>query len=1053
MSQNTEKMQDAKTILEWAKKLIALRESDNLSMQLVSLIKTCRDNLPLDFTTNEYCFPSKISEEFANQYIEFEISRGKNFKFKELLNAIWEKTPTNDEVINALLIMLIDVALYRVFTIIGNLSHGRFLYQLNMCVILDTMIIKPDKNTELGTDIVSILTEVDEKAKLRIDNIDIERIWTLAMLNYKVHLYESSIFFFKKFISASLKSEEENILSRISHAKIYIGYCYEKSEDFNQAIELFEDILSDLLSKGERNEEDEKLINELNHGLGHFYNERAIFGHAQNKSNDILEARYHMNEALSKKADYYSCYGSLFHEYGDYQTAQNIFIEAAEDKEIISNNELSSELKFYIAQTDASLSMNETEQIKEAEENFKLFEDYCKKTYNYDGIVHARIFKIRTFLRKICLGTNHGTIRKNGIINIDSWYEELTEYSLSSYASKSIKVEYDKILCILNIFKSLYADSSFEWHMEDLRYYLEKFMKFLPVEVLKLDFCSESIDKKDSNLYQIVLGDLYVWCVSSNLQQSDGLLSDLGLTRKQIIPVVDTHSAHLNIKGNGKPDLVILLPPNCKDTGFEQELETIKGSVSELYFVYSPNPNGIYDSKWFEKNFKSLGKKYTCYQAQSFLKALDHAYCLRSFEILKKELLRPIPLFSLAPTHFSASYDFQLGEKLEVCFDLLDEHNSDSKPLRESLAFIDQKYSQNWMDTINSFANGYSERNSCAAGVIHIRCPKPLSSIGIDDYLEYCVNDSSMVHELHLSHTIKSGKCYTIKALPSYQEIFWDLEQALRNTGNPCEQDNVDCCTVFNCDSLLSDGENNISGLCRNILKVIFNQNIEEISTINKPLKCILVNVNDPKSLRDCFIDIIILNSSEKGEKNNCLRCPLKVVPDVKKELISVFVTYSWEEPSDFEDQNMYWNEVLEFVKKLRRNGYDATLDLEMYNKMHNWTEIMTEGLQKNKVVVLLSKEYKHKADSCKKSGVKFESNALVARLSRDPQNVIFAKLPSQKDINNDDLTPVCFAGENVINLGSNKKSEGYNQLWLTLGGNFIGELPPVNPVTNKGEI
>ena len=73
MSQNTEKMQDAKMIWEWAKKLIALRESDNLSMQLVSLIKTCKDNLPSDFTTNEYCFPSKISEEFANQYIDFEI--------------------------------------------------------------------------------------------------------------------------------------------------------------------------------------------------------------------------------------------------------------------------------------------------------------------------------------------------------------------------------------------------------------------------------------------------------------------------------------------------------------------------------------------------------------------------------------------------------------------------------------------------------------------------------------------------------------------------------------------------------------------------------------------------------------------------------------------------------------------------------------------------------------------------------------------------------------------------------------------------------------------
>lgn len=1054
MLQNTEKMQDAKEIWEFAKKLIALRESNDLSKQKVSLLKMCKDNLLLDFAANKYCFPSKITEEFANQYVDFRIPREIKFKFEDLLNAIWEKESNiNYEDINALLIMLIDVALYRAFTIVGNLSHGRFLYQLNMCVILDSMIIKPDRNTQFGADIVSILTEVNEKAKLRINNIDTERIWTLAMLNYKVHLYESSIFFFEKFISASIKSKEKNIQSRIFHANIYIGYCYEKSEDFDKAIDLFEKILKELLLKVERNEENKKLINELNHGLGHFYNERAVFGHANNKSNDILEARYHMNEALSEKADYYSCYGSLFHEYGDYQTAQNIFSEATQNAEIVSNNELFSELKFYIAQTDASLSTNEAKQIKNAENNFKLFEDYCKKTYNYDGIVHARIFKIRTFLRKIILGTNNIPQREQAIINIDSWFDELTEYSLSNYASKSIKAEYDKIICILNVFKSLYADDLFEWHMEDLHYNLKKFMKFMPKDALKLDFHSETKDKEESNLYQIALGDLYVWCVSKNLQQNDELLGNLGVNPKQIISVLDKHSAHISIKGNGKPDLVILLPPKCKDKGFEQELKTIKSSVSELYFVYSPNPSGIYDAKWFEKNFKSQGKKFTCYQAHSFLEALEHAYCLRSFEILKRELLRPIPLFSLAPTHFSASYDFQLGDTLEVCFDSLDEHNSDSKFLRESLSFIDKKYSHNWLHKMALFANGFSVNNSCATGIIHICCPSPLSSIGVDDYLEYCVNDSSILHELHLPHNVNLGEYYTIKALPSYQEIFWDLEQALRNIGNPCEQDDSDCCTVFNCDSLLLGSENNISSLCRSIFKVIFNQSIEKISEIDKPFKCILTNVDDPNSQRECFIHIIILNSAEKDETHNRLCCPLKEVSKVNKDSISVFVTYSWEKPSDLNIQNVYLKEVIDFVKTLRQNGYDATLDLDMYKKTHNWTEMMTEGLQKDKIVVLLSREYKRKADDCKKSGVKFESNAIVDRLGRDRENVILAKLPSQKNIDINNLLPICFAGEDIIDLASNEKSDGYNKLWLTLDCNSIdGELPPVNSVINKGE-
>lgn len=629
MAQFNEKIRDVRDIWNWAKALVNLRESNDFSEKKDSLTKICKENLLSDFYADEYYFPSKMTEKFANEYISFKPNRSSKFNFITLLDKIWANLSCiNEESVNALLIMLIDVSLYRAFIIVKELSHSRFFYQLNMCVILDAMIIKPDKDVGPDVNIVSLLGEASEKAKLRINSLDTKIIWTLAMLNYKVHLYDSSIAFFEKYIAENLNSKEQSIQLRIYHARIYIGYCHEKSENFDKAINLFNETLSELESKAETSEEYKNLIRELNHGLGHFYNERAVFGKESEQSEgviskDILNARYHMVDALSKKVDYYSCYGSLFHECGDYKTAQNIFDEASENPDIIANDELLNELKFYIAQTGASVATDEDEKVKQ---EFKQFEDYCVNTFNYDGIVHARIFKIRTFLRRIYFSSNHVFSREKILKKIENWHKELTEYSLSSYASESINKEYKKILCVLNVFKSLYADSHFEWHTEDLRFNFKEYLDHMPKEALKLDYSPKGISSEESNLYQIALGDLWVWCVGSELLTNERvgkILSDFGRQINAIVPVLDKHSAHISIHKNWKPDLVILIPPTQKDIGFEQEIEAIKNSVSELYFVYCIDSAGLYNNEWFKTNISSQGMRYTCYAAQNVLDYLE----------------------------------------------------------------------------------------------------------------------------------------------------------------------------------------------------------------------------------------------------------------------------------------------------------------------------------------------------------------------------------------------------------------------------------------------
>lgn len=1060
MVRSTEGLSDANEIWNWNKEILRLRELKDLAEQKIFLIKKCKEKFPSDFCTERYFFPSKITEKFASQYIGFEPHGVNGFSFKSLLDKIWDNEKyVNSDSINALLIMLIDVSLYRVLTIIGTLSHGRFLYQLNMCVILDTMVIKPEKNDVFEENIDSILTEVSEKAKMRLGNLSVQTIWTLAMLNYKVHSYDSAIIFFEEFIHRNVECEENDIYLHVIHSKIYIGYCYEKSECFDKAIQSFECTIEEIKSENKISEEDsEKLIRELNHGLGHFYNERAIFGHSNDQDMDLLKARKHMFDALSKKADYYSCYGSLFHEYGDYKTAQAIFGEASQNSDIIDSSELLNELQFYIAQTNASLAQNEDKQIEQVEDNFKKFENYCKATYNYDGIVHARIFKVRTFLRKLYFSSNNIRRRERIGVLLDDWYKELKEYSLSSYASESIKIEYDKILRILKIFMSLYADTYFEWHAEDLLYNLRKFMQFMPSDALMLDYSPDRTTDIESNLYQISLGGLWIWCVGSKLLSNERFKEELdffGTETQNMIAVSDKHSAHISIQGNGKPDLVVLMPPSDRDSSFEQEIGTIKNSLNELYFVYCPDSAGFYGSKWFETNISNQGKKYTCYSAYSVNDALIHAYCLRSFEILRKELLRPIPLFSLAPTHFSASYDFQLGEPLDICVDSINEHNDDSKNLRESLSFIDDKYSRTWIAKVIPNDEMFYGMKDCTPGIMCICCPAPLSLVGIDNYIGYYVNDFHVLESLGIPYRIDPQVYYTIKALPSYQKNFWDLEKALRSHGNACEQDEGDTCTVYDGGTLLYNTEgNNIPKLCRSILSVIFNKDIERDAKVDRPFKCILKKEPNTGSQRECYIYIILLQTDvDYAQEEKTFYCPLRSVTKMKKNAPTIFVTYSWEKPSDSNNKNKYLTEVINFVAYLRENGYDATFDLELYKKTHNWTGIMTEGLQREKIIVLLSREYKQKADDWKKrSGVKFESNALVERFSRDPENIILAKLPSQKNLSYTDVLPICFAGENVIDLSSSEMTDGYNQLLLTLNNNSIlGNLPPVNPVVNKG--
>lgn len=1030
------------TLYGWAKKLKGFVKNNEYDTIKNNLLKECHllQRESTEVFSDNFSFPSEISRKIAEKELNFNKSKFSLLEILAYIHDNMERLEKNN-IINIIL-MLCDIAFYRAYLIVEELSYGGLYFQLNMCIILDAMKIKPDNNI----DISSILKEVSKKASMNMDMFNMSIIWAIAMLNYKMHVYDMAILFFEKYLKSTEQDKDINIKDKRINARIYIGYCYEKTKNFTNAIERFEQLLCEL----ENVDKKHNIIIELHHGLGHFYNERAIFGNAATKDQDILRARMHMKKALEEKVDYSSCYGSLFHEYGDYENAEIIYKEATVKEDISGNEELAKEMKFYIGQTYSAKVGEDDEQIKEAEKNLDEFEDYCQRTFNKDGIIHAHIFKIRTRLRYIDF-TDNIIKRKENREKIKKWYNELKNEDLSDYASGEIKKEYQKTICILNIFRILYADDIFTWHKEDILLYLKDFIDSMPCEMRKLDGEEDVAGGFISNLYKICLDGLWIWCVGSKtlneLIKEEKLQASFkanGIEKISVVPIKNKEKAHRCIHGNGKPDLVVIFPPQERDVDFENEIKDIMKIVSESYFLYSKNISTVYGSNWLQKLIEEIGIPQH-YYPDTISHIVPFAYCFRALEILRKQLLEPIPLFSLAPTHFSSSYDFQLGEELEIQPEAFDEIGADNaqKKIRKLLEFVDSKYSSNLLGKhLVNFAANSLDRLCCKNDGVFVACfPQPEEVTGQgDNYISYIVRDSSVFGNEMFVHNIKDGEIYTVKALSSYKNDFWVLEALISDLAKECEFKDKHICYNI---SLLDDS--NISTYCRNLMMVIFGEKSKELGY---DCRCIL-RKNLEKGKEEKCIYVILGATEKKCEVNQGIG---KEENDMNH---TVFVTYSWEN-SEKDDYSLdYLQEVKEFVNQLRDNGYKATFDRDMYQHNHNWSEIMIEGLQMDKVIVLLSKEYKRKADDCfKRTGVAFERNTLIGRFNKDRENIILARLSSQRQFEIDEILPLCFSGENVINLASTTPViDGYDLLFSTLSNNsVVGELHEVNKVINNGK-
>lgn len=134
-----------------------------------------------------------------------------------------------------------------------------------------------------------------------------------------------------------------------------------------------------------------------------------------------------------------------------------------------------------------------------------------------------------------------------------------------------------------------------------------------------------------------------------------------------------------------------------------------------------------------------------------------------------------------------------------------------------------------------------------------------------------------------------------------------------------------------------------------------------------------------------------------------------------EKEMINVFVTYSW----DSEEHN---EKVIAFTNFLRDNGFNAEMDKMIIQQetSKDFKVMMHKAMTDyKKVIVILSSSYKEKAEKFK-GGVGNEYTLILKDIEENPNKYILVSFNGYKN----EIIPLFFKDREIINLSENNEEE-----------------------------
>jgi hypothetical protein len=135
---------------------------------------------------------------------------------------------------------------------------------------------------------------------------------------------------------------------------------------------------------------------------------------------------------------------------------------------------------------------------------------------------------------------------------------------------------------------------------------------------------------------------------------------------------------------------------------------------------------------------------------------------------------------------------------------------------------------------------------------------------------------------------------------------------------------------------------------------------------------------------------------------------------------ISVFVSYAWEDEA-------HKGNVESFTDMLRAKGFDAVMDSSLKRKYPDLDKMMTIGLNCNKIIIILSENYKKKADN-QEGGVWKEFKMIADELEINPQKFIFVSFEAFSDSLKRRIAPRRIGNHYIVDLCKGK-SDDYNEL------------------------
>lgn len=136
----------------------------------------------------------------------------------------------------------------------------------------------------------------------------------------------------------------------------------------------------------------------------------------------------------------------------------------------------------------------------------------------------------------------------------------------------------------------------------------------------------------------------------------------------------------------------------------------------------------------------------------------------------------------------------------------------------------------------------------------------------------------------------------------------------------------------------------------------------------------------------------------------------------ISEEKISVFVSYA-------HGDDAHNNKVISFTNELRNMGFDAVMDASLKIDYPDIDAMMTEGLKRDKIIVVLSKKYKEKADN-QKDGVWAEFKMIAADLEKNVKKYIFISFDALTNGLVEKILPTRIGRRQIVDLGKTKNDE-----------------------------